>query len=754
MQGRRSRSALLACTALAVLSLSTGALAQDAADGANGEGTTLKAIVVKGKRVKTVGTGVAETPLASTVTAEQLEDKQITSIEDLGRSLEPGVSFNRANGAVNIRGLEGSRVLTTIDGLPVSYLSDATRDASGGVNSFDFGSLSQADVVRGGDSSRAGPGALGGVLALRTLEPEDLIGEGRTWGGLVKITYDSADRSFNTNAAVASQFDNTAVLFQGGYKKGHERRSNGTVDTYGATRSEADPADFDQHNLLFKVRHYAESGHMFGVTLERYRRDMDSDPRSILSNTGSGTYRAGNYDAFNNTDRDRVSLDYAYEAQDDGSLFDTAAASIYWQSQLRGVGYDAIRFSSGAPGTPLVGPINRFNTLEEENYGFIGSASKTLANHKVTFGWDIATGTTTQYSAGKDNCATTTPRPAACDNLHTNQADSPKVDGTRIGLFVEDKIALGNAGFSVTPGVRFDWVSYDPKMTPEFAANPNNPTLPGSFEDTAISPKLRFAHEVNEGLELYAQWAMGFRAPTAGELYSVFGGKGTYLRLGNPDLESETSNSFDIGMNWGDDDLGGRVNLFYSRYKNFIDVRKLSASEAANLGYDVNDYPQNGITRGVNLDRARIYGVELSAHKRFDNGFGIRGSLAYADGKDMTTGDFLRSVLPLKGVLGLDYDAGSWGIGIDWIGARGGKGSDVSGPRSRDYFATPGYGIVDLTARWEPEQLPGLKINAGIYNVFDKTYYDYATARLAGTQPNPFYSEPGRTFRISLTQKF
>jgi hemoglobin/transferrin/lactoferrin receptor protein len=84
----------------------------------------------------------------------------------------------------------------------------------------------------------------------------------------------------------------------------------------------------------------------------------------------------------------------------------------------------------------------------------------------------------------------------------------------------------------------------------------------------------------------------------------------------------------------------------------------------------------------------------------------------------------------------------------------GSESSDVSGPRSRDYFATPGYGIVDLTARWEPEKLPGLKINAGIYNVFDKTYYDYATARLAGTQPNPFYSEPGRTFRISLTQKF
>lgn len=751
MQARHSRSALLACTALAVLALSTAAFAQDAATGGNGDTTTLKPIVVKGKRVKAVGTGVTETPLASTVTAEEIEDKQVTSIEDLGRSLEPGVSFNRNNGAVNIRGLEGSRVLTTIDGLPVSYLSDATRNANGGVNSFDFGSLSAADVVRGGDSSRAGPGALGGVLALRTLEPEDLIGEGRTWGGLAKVTYDSADSSFNTNAAVASQFGNTSVLFQGGYKKGHERKNKGTADTYGSTRTVADPMDLNQHNLLFKVRHYAESGHMFGMTLERFRQDTDSDPRTLLSTTG--TYRPGYYDAFNDTDRDRVSLDYAYESQEEGSLIDTATASIYWQNQLRGLGYDAVRFRALVMPSSLLGPISRFNTLEEENYGFIGSASKTLGNHKITFGWDIATSTTTQYSAGKDNC--TKPPSAACLNFHTNQADTPQVDGTRFGFFVEDKIAIGDAGFSVTPGVRFDWVDYDPKMTPEFAANYSKPALPASFGDTAISPKLRFAHEVNEDLELYAQWAMGFRAPTVGELYSVFGGPGTYLRIGNPDLKSETGNSFDIGVNWGDERLGGRVNLFYSRYKNFIDIKSLNTAEAAALGYNLASYMQGGITRGVNLDRARIYGVELAAHTRFDNGFGIRGALAFADGKDLSTGKFLQSVLPLKAVLGLDYDAGSWGVGIDWIGARGGKGTDVVDTRgSRSYFATPGYGIVDLTARWEPEQLPGLKVNAGIYNVFDKTYYDYANARLAGSQPDPYYSEPGRTFKISLTQKF
>lgn len=736
---RHSRSVLLACAAFIALSPAASSFAQTASSEEASDGTTLlKPVTAKSGRL-----GTADTPVATTIDSETIEDKQITSITDLGRA-EPGIGFNRNTGAVNIRGLEGSRVLTTIDGLPVPYLADATRSASGGVDSFDFGSLTTIDVLPGSSSSRAGPGALGGILALRTLEPEDLIGEGRTWGGIAKVTYDSADKSVGTNAAVAARFGNTSVLFQGGYTNGHERETNGTVDTYGATRTEAEPMDLDQHNMLFKVRHHAESGHMFGVTLERFRKDTNSDPRTLLSETGN--YRPGNYDAFNDTDRDRVSLDYAYEAQDDDSVFDTAAASIYWQDQLRGLGYDAYRFNS------VVGPISRLNTLEEETFGFIGNASKTLGNHTLTFGLDLAASTSTQYSAGRDNC--TTPPVGACANLHTNQADSPKVDGRRIGFYAEDKIAIGQNGFSVTPGVRFDWVHYEPQMTPEFASNYNNPALPGSFEDTALSPKIRFAHEVSDKLEFYAQWSMGFRAPTAGELYSVFGGPGTYLRVGNPDLKSETSNGFDVGMNFGDEDEGGRINLFYNRYRNFIDVMRLTSAQAAAIGINDALYPQGGVTRAYNIERARIYGAELSAHKRFDNGIGVRAGLSYADGWDQTNNTFLQSVVPFKGVLGIDYDAGTWGVGVDWIGARGGKGSDVLANGRRQYFATPGYGIVDVSAWWEPEQLPGLKVNAGIYNVFDKTYYDYLTARTAGNQPNEYYSEPGRTFKISLTQKF
>ncbi len=97
--------------------------------------------------------------------------------------------------------------------------SSPTTGLSDGANTFDFAALSTVDVVRGADSSRIGPGAMGGALVLRTLEPEDLIDPEKGWGGVAKLGYDSSDKSLGGSLAVAKKIENTSVLFQGAYKK-------------------------------------------------------------------------------------------------------------------------------------------------------------------------------------------------------------------------------------------------------------------------------------------------------------------------------------------------------------------------------------------------------------------------------------------------------------------------------------------------------------------------------------------------------
>lgn len=132
MQAWRSRSALLACTALAVLSLSADAFAQDAASGAaaTGDSTALQPIVVKGKRVVKPGI-LGNTPLASETSAETIREKEIASVKDLGNTTEPGVDYVEsrpgAAGGMFIRGMGGARIATLIDDIPIPYLETLTR---------------------------------------------------------------------------------------------------------------------------------------------------------------------------------------------------------------------------------------------------------------------------------------------------------------------------------------------------------------------------------------------------------------------------------------------------------------------------------------------------------------------------------------------------------------------------------------------------------------------------------------------------
>ncbi|HEV7435462.1 MAG TPA: TonB-dependent hemoglobin/transferrin/lactoferrin family receptor [Pseudorhizobium sp.] len=734
MSTRTTRSFLLACTALAVAA-SSPASSQDATTGG---ATVLETIILKGNRSNGPAGDVAETPLASRTTAEEIEANQITSLEDLGRSLEPGVAFNQATRSVNIRGLEQNRVLTSIDGIPIPYLLDGARDADGGADSFDFNALSTIDIVRGADSSRAGSGALGGAVVLRTLEPDDVIGEGRDWGGIAKSTYDSEDRSFGGSVAVAKRIEETSILFQGGYRKGHERGNEGEVAGYSTTRTEPNPMDFDQYNLLFKLRQHTDSGHVFGLTAERYSRQEDSDQKTGQSPTGN--YRPGDLDEFEDLRRDRLSLDYRYEATDDDAWFDSANAVFYWQNVLRNSG------SRGYRSTSVIGDYSRENELEERSIGFAGNAEKAFTTgeltHVLTGGLSVSFSKASQYSAGEDSCPGGPYPPFnPCNFLHTNQSDMPDVDGRMVGIFLEDKIGFGDSAFFLTPGLRYDWYDYDPQETAAYTNGANYTGMPPGQSEGRFSPKLRASYEPDPAVELYAQWAMGFRAPDVSELYLNYGAPGTYLNVGNPNLEPETSNGFEIGANLGDEGLGGHVGAFYNRYRNFIDNESRIDSTGT--------YPL-GITEYFNRDRVRIYGVELSVHRRFDNGIRVYGALSYADGVDLETDEDIRSVPPLKAVLGTGYAAETWGADLIFTAA---KGVDDDGDAGT--LEAPGYGIFDLTGWWEPEQAKGLTIRAGVYNIFDKAYYDAVNlATIQTPQPDEFYSEPGRTFKISLTQRF
>jgi hemoglobin/transferrin/lactoferrin receptor protein len=748
----------LSCAAFGALNASMAANAQQAN---NQEAIELKPIVVEGKAKKTAID--APSVLTERVTAKQMQEKQVDRIDDIGR-LDPGISYNRNSDSINIRGLADNRVLTTVDGIRIPWLDDGARGVRGGMSTVDFDTLSTLDIIQGADSSLFGSGALGGVIALRTLNPEDLITEGKNWGSITKGSYDSADRSWSINEAFAARANNTYVLFQGGYRAGKERENMGDIGGFGPTRTEKNPAEYDQNNFLFKLNQHVDGGHRFGITAERFYADEDID----RLDSSPATYEAGSYTETKTRKRERLSATYDYDGTGDAWL-DQANLILHWQKEELNNATDAIRLpdprGSIIPGDRFYygypyGVYKRDNLIEQTSYGVTGNALKEFdlngTSHEIRFGGELYWQDTHQYSSGVDNCPdvdwSKIPDPfgpQACRLLHSNSSDMPDVDSVALGLYVEDKIKLMGDRLTITPGLRFDWFEHNPQNTPDYEKNPNFDLLgyPADSSDSRFSPKLRAEWEAAENVVLYAQWAQSFRAPTATELYLTYGNAGAYLQIGNPDLKPETSNGFDIGAKFGDEQFGGSVSIYNNYYRNFIDTIAVSNAEA---GVPDDLFPM-GVTRYINRAHVQIYGAEAKAHYAFGNGWRTWGGVAVAQGKDTDEDEYLNSIPPVKAIVGLGYATETWGTDLTMTAV--GKRDKVEDDNA--FYKTPGYATFDVTGWWEPEQFKGLRVQAGVYNLFDKKYWnavDLPEGRV--TSPKDYFSEPGRTFKVSLTQRF
>jgi len=712
----------------------------------------LDQINVQGEGVP--GGALLSGPTTTRTTRQELDREQIQSLTDLSNRVEAGITFNRQNNTLNIRGLDGARVLTTIDGIRQPFIID-TRVNRGGSNAFDFDSLSTLDLLRGGSgASTLGGGALGGALAVRTLDPEDLLRNGRSYGALAKTGYDSTDRAWFGSAAAAARMGNTSVLLQGGFRDGHETDNRGSDKTIGAARTAPNPTDFNQYNLLGKI--YQEVGeHRFGLTGELFKR---ADRVQTRTNTVSltGNFRPGSYETGEDIERNRVSLSYDYKMP--GSFFDEAHAVAYWQRLKRNDLVSAYRWTS------IIGPYGRNNENEENAYGFNGHVIKNFQtgafSHRVMAGTELRMSTLEQYSSGIDNCPA---KPASgqytgafttCNNLHTNQADQPKVDGKLVGLYVHDEIGMLDNRLRLTPGVRFDWYEEKPQNTPAYFAGGSRPTsLPASSSDTGWSPRVRLEYDVLKNapwvkdVTVFAQWAKTFRAPTANELYGRFGGPGTYLRVGNPDLRPEEGNGIDVGARFGDKQLGGSITYFYSKYHNFIEQQQIAPPGGL--------YPQGGIVSFRNIPRAEIQGVEINGQYAFAQNWLVRGSFAYTRGVNKTDNTFLNSIPPVQGILAIAYGTDYWGAEVSTKLA--GKRDDVAATAGTNQgFRAPGYAIFNATAWWRPmPQIADLELQVGVYNIFDRRYWDAVnvpTGVLA--QARDYYSEPGRTVKATLKYQF
>ncbi|MCC2595047.1 TonB-dependent hemoglobin/transferrin/lactoferrin family receptor [Pusillimonas sp. MFBS29] len=731
------------------------------------------------------GQVASELPEGSTVTTRrQLDERAIESWEDFSRRGEPGVNFSTANNSVNIRGMDEDRVVTRVDGIRIPWLNDGARGEKGGLNTVNFNALSSVDLVRAAGAPQSG--SLVGYLNLRTLGPDDLLTPDQNFGALVKSGYDSADDSWSMDAALAGSIGQTGTswLLLAGQRKGHELENMGNVGGYGALREEPNPESYTQRNAMLKLQHDFTLEHRLTLSGEIFKRTGTTEN---LHQQGTSSYAVDGNSTDEEFSRKRAVLGYEYRAANEKSAVSHGEIKAYWQRSYQDSALNAMRLpdrrgSISFGPIPVgqmygyaypYGPYGRDNSVQETGKGVLtawqGYLTSTAVQHHWAAGAEWYGSRLEQHSGGYDNCPAslrpiTNPAfslgPRNCEMLHTNQSDVPQVDGDTWSLWAQDEISWADGKYALTPALRFDSYKYSPEAGGAYDANPNAQVTPlNSASGQRLSPSLLAAYRASETLSFYGKYGYGYKAPSATQLYTNYGAPGTYLRVGNPNLEAEISRGWELGVEAGDNELGGRLSVFDNRYRNFIEaeVPVTPDSPEWNPAWD-GLYPM-GVTAYANRARVRIYGAELSGHWSINGNWYTWGSLAWARGKDQDTDRYLNSVAPLKAILALGYRSGQWGA--EAITTLVKRRSEVEYPEAADGVSTPdfqapGYGLLDLTAWWTPQAAKGLRLQAGIYNAFDKKYWNALDVPRPGRDARPidYYTQPGRNFRVSLTYQY
>jgi outer membrane receptor for ferrienterochelin and colicins len=148
------------------------------------------------------------------------------------------------------------------------------------------------------------------------------------------------------------------------------------------------------------------------------------------------------------------------------------------------------------------------------------------------------------------------------------------------------QLEVQRGALSLVPGVRVSW---------------------NDQWGTHVTPRVAARLRATDRLTLRASAGTGFRAPDFKELYMFFQNVSAgYAVVGNPELRPEKSRNLTGGVEWGDDRAYGRGQLFYNKFRDFIETRPITGpGEAPVFEYANID---NGTTRGGEVEGGAVLG--------------------------------------------------------------------------------------------------------------------------------------------------
>lgn len=702
------------------------AFANTSADGVADTSTAIEELVVvatkRATRIRDVAADV------TVINSAEMQATLSTSLADAFRYI-PGVTHESSGSrfgteGVSIRGIGGNRIAMELDGVPLSdqfdigNFSNATRDFA------DSGLLDQIEILRGPASALYGSSALGGVVSMQTLNPRRYTSDS-TSGGSGTAIYRGLDASRNLQASTGFNVGRTALLLGGSYRDGAERES-------AALGEPLDRQDYKRKTALLKLA--GGDGHEWRLSAIRQTYDVESNITSVL---GDGRFRSTT--RLEGNDSHGMTLVSAEYGVDSGEYGNGLVRLFYADADID---QHTIDERANARSPALIERDFYYNQrLRGAELNLWRDAEYLGWSHRLGFGLEY---TETRTEEMRNGVSVSLADGSMSSNVLGENfplRDFPVTDMREIGAFVTDELSRGP--LSLIGALRYDHNKLSPDSDTIYADD-NPATSVVGLSDSDVSPKLGIVYHAGDDVDLFLQYAKGFRAPPFEDanigldipLFNI-------RAVPNPQLRSEESSGWELGIRRHGERSRLYVGAFRTEYDDFIETR-------VRIGID----PASSrlLFQSINIGEAWIQGMEARVAYELSGrlaGLTLHASAYWVEGENEDNGEPLNSVGPAEAVLGATWRSADDRTEIrvlltatdDWS-----RRDDSAGA----LFEPPGHAVLDLFLAHAINER--LSIRGGVGNLADRTYWRWSEVR--GLAPDdvllPTLAEAGRNFSIGL----
>ena len=589
----------------------------------------------------------------TSVPQEDIEVRHPITLTDVISNIPGASSLSDLHASVpSLRGLARGRTLLLIDGARVT----TERRAGPSATFLDPFFLEGVEVARGPGSVGYGSDAFGGVIHARTRQvepgsPTKVRLRGALGAGLPEAT---------AGVELTHGLDQGGIVFQARYRNFEEYRSP-EGDIFNSQASDK--------GFLGRFTHALGDGELsvgWQTSLGRDTGRPDSHGEAVKT-------------SYPEENSNRLTLSYDLEPR---AGFTRIGFQGFWGRYQLIAEREAVSMREAVPMNDAPKTLSVADVIADD-FSFRSFAVRPVGKSRWEMGVDI----NGRYGLEAFDSFAAFDR----DGDVLFERDELAIENARrtdVGLYTSTEALLGSR-WSLGAGVRVDNVTTN---------NEGGFFGDQSTENTALSGYGSLKVALGRAVSLTGQVAHGFRDPTLSDRY-FRGITGRGIVIGNPNLEPERANQFDVALRVVSGRARWAVYGYFYRFSDLIERFEV----------------ENDVFLFRNRGRADIKGLEAEVRSELGTNFNVEVSAQIARGNTGIEDASLDDIPGANVKAQLRRDFGERGYAQVRVAYF--VEDDLPGPTE---IVTPQYGTVDFSAGWRLSSK--VELRGLVRNIFDTAY--------------------------------